>query len=231
VACPSPRNPRQPFSKPRTQRALRDRRSSFGNNQVGIADVTRLQRFRQFRPVTFLVFLPLSTSMNSAMSALGQNLSRFSRLLIFSKKEMVLPDRIELSTSPLPMECSTTELRQHARYLRGIGPDGRPLGGRFLPQGPRWRKHVGRPERARNRQKSALVAGKVLQSGPTARPNRFPTIRGHQDPKRRIMTLHGLAAPVAGHCGEGRRNPLCSDGSVAGCMGPAWTKAYSADGR
>ncbi len=27
----------------------------------------------------------------------------------------MLPDRIELSTSPLPMECSTTELRQHAR--------------------------------------------------------------------------------------------------------------------
>jgi hypothetical protein len=27
----------------------------------------------------------------------------------------VLPDRIELSTSPLPMECSTTELRQRAR--------------------------------------------------------------------------------------------------------------------
>lgn len=24
----------------------------------------------------------------------------------------MLPDRIELSTSPLPMECSTTELRQ-----------------------------------------------------------------------------------------------------------------------
>jgi hypothetical protein len=28
---------------------------------------------------------------------------------------MVLPDRIELSTSPLPRECSTTELRQQAR--------------------------------------------------------------------------------------------------------------------
>ena len=28
----------------------------------------------------------------------------------------MLPDRIELSTSPLPMECSTTELRQRARY-------------------------------------------------------------------------------------------------------------------
>ena len=25
----------------------------------------------------------------------------------------MLPDRIELSTSPLPRECSTTELRQH----------------------------------------------------------------------------------------------------------------------
>ena len=36
---------------------------------------------------------------------------------------MVLPDRIELSTSPLPMECSTTELRQHAR-IRRIGPKG-----------------------------------------------------------------------------------------------------------
>jgi hypothetical protein len=29
-------------------------------------------------------------------------------------EKMVLPDRIELSTSPLPMECSTTELRQRA---------------------------------------------------------------------------------------------------------------------
>src|SRR3954463_3547953 len=36
---------------------------------------------------------------------------------------MVLPDRIELSTSPLPMECSTTELRQHARIKR-IGQKG-----------------------------------------------------------------------------------------------------------
>ena len=28
------------------------------------------------------------------------------------RERLVLPDRIELSTSPLPMECSTTELRQ-----------------------------------------------------------------------------------------------------------------------
>jgi hypothetical protein len=30
----------------------------------------------------------------------------------------VLPDRIELSASPLPRECSTTELRQH--LVRGL---------------------------------------------------------------------------------------------------------------
>src|SRR5216684_6171975 len=37
---------------------------------------------------------------------------------------MVLPDRIELSTSPLPMECSTTELRQRAPDT-GLGQKGR----------------------------------------------------------------------------------------------------------
>ena len=37
---------------------------------------------------------------------------------------MVLPDRIELSTSPLPMECSTTELRQRAPDT-GFGQKGR----------------------------------------------------------------------------------------------------------
>ena len=30
---------------------------------------------------------------------------------------MVLPVRIELTTSPLPMGCSTTELRQHEHDL------------------------------------------------------------------------------------------------------------------
>src|SRR4029453_11000798 len=37
--------------------------------------------------------------------------------------EVVLPDRIELSTSPLPRECSTTELRQRpeAAGLGGAG--------------------------------------------------------------------------------------------------------------
>src|SRR5258708_1233626 len=49
---------------------------------------------------------------------------------------MVLPDRIELSTSPLPMECSTTELRQHARDFGEAakrGPPGRPILAKSLP--------------------------------------------------------------------------------------------------
>jgi hypothetical protein len=62
---------------------------------------------------------------------------------------MVLPDRIELSTSPLPMECSTTELRQHARYS-GNRPKRPPLGGRFLPQGPLWRKRASGPGKHQN---------------------------------------------------------------------------------
>jgi hypothetical protein len=40
---------------------------------------------------------------------------------------MVLPDRIELSTSPLPRECSTTELRQQARGTLNSGPKRRAL--------------------------------------------------------------------------------------------------------
>jgi hypothetical protein len=55
---------------------------------------------------------------------------------------MVLPDRIELSTSPLPRECSTTELRQ-----QGARPENRrkkcATSGRFLPQGPLRRKRLG----------------------------------------------------------------------------------------
>ena len=36
----------------------------------------------------------------------------------FSTSFLVLPDRIELSTSPLPRECSTTELRQRRPWRR-----------------------------------------------------------------------------------------------------------------
>ena len=48
---------------------------------------------------------------------------------------MVLPVRIELTTSPLPRGCSTTELRQ--RRARAISDDGmRPRDGAFLATRP-----------------------------------------------------------------------------------------------
>ena len=57
---------------------------------------------------------------------------------------MVLQERIELSTSPLPRECSTTELRQQARGFMAqqtrIGRTSAPRGGRCVPQGHSWRK-------------------------------------------------------------------------------------------
>ena len=44
---------------------------------------------------------------------LGHLMPREGCFMCDLSEGMVLPDRIELSTSPLPMECSTTELRQH----------------------------------------------------------------------------------------------------------------------
>src|SRR5947207_3228941 len=61
-----------------------------------------------------------------------------SHSVLIRLKKMVLPDRIELSTSPLPMECSTTELRQHAGARESAIAV--PPGGRSLPQGHRPRK-------------------------------------------------------------------------------------------
>ena len=55
----------------------------------------------------------------------------------------MLPGRIELTTSPLPRECSTTELRQRARVAFSKNrPSWPPTGGRFLPQGLRARKRA-----------------------------------------------------------------------------------------
>ena len=49
---------------------------------------------------------------------------KHAKALVISRRSsgrgMVLPDRIELSTSPLPMECSTTELRQRAHTGESI---------------------------------------------------------------------------------------------------------------
>ena len=70
---------------------------------------------------------------------------------------MVLPDRIELSTSPLPMECSTTELRQHAPDWR-IGQKGLHKAGRSLPQGQEARKRRERCPIAQGTKYAAPVA-------------------------------------------------------------------------
>ena len=107
----------------------------------------------------------------------------------------MLPDRIELSTSPLPMECSTTELRQHARYVRGIGPNGRPPSGRFLPQGPLWRKHAGRSGRTQNGQKSARAAGEQVQSG---QPGPDPVPVGPEPPNHDLNCFTARAWTLTG---------------------------------
>jgi hypothetical protein len=59
---------------------------------------------------------------------------------------VVLPDRIELSTSPLPRECSTTELRQQPEgpsFTRNAEPGLERV--RSLPYGGGGRKRAGRP--------------------------------------------------------------------------------------
>ena len=56
---------------------------------------------------SFWAFLDFSIVLRSRRKSL--NVSDFSIFFL------VLPDRIELSTSPLPRECSTTELRQQNR--------------------------------------------------------------------------------------------------------------------
>ena len=52
--------------------------------------------------------------------------------------KLVLPVRIELTTSPLPRGCSTTELRQRraTRFTEKL-----PRTPRSLPQGQKWRNH------------------------------------------------------------------------------------------
>ena len=54
-------------------------------------------------------FLSFTVQLHTAATIRGFN--------VF-KGRMVLPDRIELSTSPLPRECSTTELRQRRKERR-----------------------------------------------------------------------------------------------------------------
>ena len=69
----------------------------------------------------------------------------------FDEKRLVLPTEDEPSTSPLPMECSTTELRQHAR-IRELGQ-----------KAPTRRADP--CHKARGRRASARTACAVIKSG------------------------------------------------------------------
>jgi hypothetical protein len=82
--------------------------------------------------------------------------------------------------------------------IRGIGPSKAPLGGRFLPQGPLWRKHAGRLGTAQNRQKSAQAANEPVkgvnlgQSVPISpRPESCPRIWSPD----RVSAFSGRAKP------------------------------------
>src|ERR1700726_4602956 len=81
---------------------------------------------------------------------------------------MVLPDRIELSTSPLPMECSTTELRQHAPD-KGSQPKRPPYKAadpcHKAPSGASAQDPGGDVKGGENRPNSPLGGGQLLQPG------------------------------------------------------------------
>src|SRR5712671_2849048 len=78
-------------------------------------------------------------------------------------EKLVLPERIELSTSPLPMECSTTELRQHARMRESAK---RPQqGAPILATRPHLAQARLRPVAPSKRPKSGLGARGFLQPG------------------------------------------------------------------
>src|SRR5689334_22428675 len=114
-------------------------------------------------------------------------------------KRLVLPDRIELSTSPLPRECSTTELRQQARdHHKENRPGRRGAGGRFLPQGPPRRKQGG----------AALPPAKLLKStssGGTRAclPGSMPFCRLQPSPAAMALAPAMLHLSVKSRCQDG----------------------------
>jgi hypothetical protein len=100
---------------------------------------------------------------------------------VFQCYKMVLPDRIELSTSPLPMECSTTELRQRARItgIGQIGPTRRPILATRPPlaQARGWMGRLGLPPVQRGMTKERTVPVGLRHNGTTGK------IPLHTDPK------------------------------------------------
>ena len=73
---------------------------------------------RKMRPLATHARLIVDTRNVFECSASGPNTglgTEIPKTLYFQGDRLVLRERIELSTSPLPMECSTTELPQQVR--------------------------------------------------------------------------------------------------------------------
>lgn len=124
-----------------------------------------------------------------------------SRKSMFPTRWVVLPDRIELSTSPLPMECSTTELRQHVLGQESAAK-GAYQAGRYLPQAPLLCK-LARPVKTR---KSGRYRGRNARfrlKGPGFPPIWVPLIPGQLAswPARQCRSILSFAR-------SGRAGPL-----------------------
>ena len=105
---------------------------------------------------------------------------------------MVLPDRIELSTSPLPRGCSTTELRQPAR-LPGIH-EASPLG-KARPSKPETDRgeFVGKGGRARSK-----YSRRVMRESIDGQSRELFQLRnGIRVLQKLIRRQHGDAVPRA----------------------------------
>src|SRR4051794_8777031 len=105
---------------------------------------------------------------------------------------MVLPDRIELSTSPLPMECSTTELRQHVLGQESAAKGGHQAG-RYLTQAPLLCK-LARQVRTRKSGRYQAQSARFGAKRPTS-TDFGPDIPGQlvSWPSRRIRSISSFA--------------------------------------
>ncbi len=107
--------------------------------------------------------------------------------IMLGKNALVLPDRIELSTSPLPRECSTTELRQQ-RDWRGSARRPRPNAGGSCHKVPACAS-AARPVFRERRQRDG-------SKGSERPPNRSEIARS-----RRILAVCRSRCPTGRSCG------------------------------
>src|ERR1700730_18405395 len=158
---------------------------------------------------------------------------------------MVLPDRIELSTSPLPMECSTTELRQHAgiRESAQKGPTKAADPCHKAPSCASARAAPGVIKMRQNQRGTPAYASIGSVAGRSG--SRFPRpappapLSGDHDlefddfagvtPLRCHLPILAAAdrmlAPGIGDCSDGGRNTIYSDSGEASRSAPRGDKA------